>query len=81
MEWRYWITTGTLVTFVGGAIAHAYVHPLDPKKEHDEPQGICRVFRSTDNLSGTGSGNHAITPKTGSLVMVGEEVKVELRSA
>ena len=76
MEWRRYITTGTLVTFVGGAIAHAYAHPFDPKKEHDEPTGIYSVVRSTGNLTVIGSGtiDTPITPGTGTLTIEGQEV-------
>ncbi len=47
---------------------------MDPlyldRPEHDEPRGIYRVFRSTDDFTGTGSGT-TITPPTGSLDIKG----------
>lgn len=73
MDWRDWVIAGTVVTFVGGQIAHAYTHPLDLKKQHDEPRGIYTVARSTGNLTviGSGSLDTTITPPTGTLVMEG----------
>ena len=75
---RPYITAGTtLVVFAGGVAAHAYLHPFDPKKEHDEPHGIyMRVLQSTESLTSVGSGMPPLTISVKDDVGVTEEFKL-----
>jgi hypothetical protein len=78
MDWRDWFIVGTVVTFAGGQISHAYTHPLDSKQQHDDPRGIYTVVRSTGNLTVVGSGTlgTTITPGTGTLTLEGGQGRI-----
>jgi len=80
MESRRYNTAGTiLVIFAGGVVAHAYLHPFDPKKVHDEPTGIySRISSLSPNLTVIGSGTlgTTISPGTGTLTLEGGQGRI-----